>query len=98
MISVTDLLFWAEKAAIGRSASQPRGWVSGDALRELADAVKEREPLNYDYRDNPDYPAGHCFTVTKCEKCGEYYEASYEHACRKKNSYPPEGLGIDPLA
>ncbi|MCH5199003.1 MAG: hypothetical protein J1E34_08865 [Oscillospiraceae bacterium] len=41
-----------------------------------------------DKRDNPNYPPGHCFTVTKCEKCGEGYEADKEHICRKKNSWP----------
>lgn len=41
-----------------------------------------------DKRDNPKYPSGHCFTVTKCEKCGEMFEAAYEHVCRKKNSWP----------
>ena len=39
-------------------------------------------------RDNPNYPAGHCFTLCRCEKCGEGYEASYEHICRQRNSYP----------
>lgn len=27
-------------------------------------------------------------TFCLCEKCGEAYEAAYEHVCRKKNSYP----------
>lgn len=39
-------------------------------------------------RDNPNYPSGHAFTLCRCNKCGEYYEASYEHICKKKNSYP----------
>ena len=42
------------------------------------------------YRNNPDYPAGHCFTLVKCKDCGEYYEADCEakHICEKQNSYP----------
>lgn len=39
-------------------------------------------------RDNPNYPPGHCMTITKCEKCGEGYEADKEHICMKKNSWP----------
>ena len=39
-------------------------------------------------RLNPAYDAGHCFTVTKCDKCGEWYEADKEHKCREQNSYP----------
>lgn len=27
-------------------------------------------------------------TMCLCEKCGEAYEAAYEHVCREKNSYP----------
>lgn len=40
------------------------------------------------WRDNPFYPPYHCMTLTRCEKCGEMFEASDEHICRKKNSYP----------
>ena len=29
-------------------------------------------------------------TFTLCEKCREAYEASLEHVCRKKNSYPTQ--------
>lgn len=28
------------------------------------------------------------YTFCLCEKCGEAYEAAYEHICRKVNSYP----------
>ena len=28
------------------------------------------------------------YTFCLCDKCGEAYEAAYEHICRKKNSYP----------
>lgn len=90
MISVKDLRAWVEKEAVGRSSTYPDGWVSGDKLSELAEKVSAKEPLNYNYRDNPDYEPGHCFTICKCEKCGEYYEAALEHTCRKRNSYPLE--------
>ena len=41
-------------------------------------------------RKNPNYPPWHCFTVVKCEKCGEHYEpiCSLKHICKKQNSYP----------
>ncbi len=39
-------------------------------------------------RDNPDYPSWWCFTVAECPDCGELYEPSLEHICRKRNSYP----------
>ena len=40
------------------------------------------------YRDNPIYPPWHCMTLTRCADCGELFEASYEHICKAKNSYP----------
>lgn len=49
-------------------------------------------------RDNPNYPPWHCFTVCKCTKCSEWYEADREHICKKKNSYPlvaPEGKKME---
>ncbi len=90
MIRVSELKEWANKNAIGRSPSVPDGWVSGEKLSELAEKVSAKEPLNYNYRDNPDYEPWHCFTLCKCSKCGEYHEAALEHICRKKNSYPEE--------
>jgi hypothetical protein len=42
----------------------------------------------YGYRDNPNYPPYHCMTLTRCEDCGELFEASDKHICKKKNSYP----------
>lgn len=39
------------------------------------------------------HPPGHQFTVVQCEKCGDWYEASYEHICKQVNSY---ALKIDP--
>lgn len=32
--------------------------------------------------------AGIQATFVLCEECGEAYEASLEHVCRRKNSYP----------
>jgi len=42
------------------------------------------------YRRNPNYPIWHCFTTTRCKKCGESYEpcCEAEHICEKQNSYP----------
>lgn len=39
-------------------------------------------------RMNPNYPPFHCFTVCKCDKCGEDYEADRLHICKTQNSYP----------
>lgn len=42
----------------------------------------------YGYRDNPYYPPDHCMTLTRCNDCGEVFEADREHICKKQNSYP----------
>ena len=42
----------------------------------------------FGYRLNPVYPVDYQGTFTRCEKCGESYEADREHVCRWKNSYP----------
>lgn len=39
-------------------------------------------------RMNPNYPPHHVFTVCRCEKCGEDYEADRKHICKQQNSYP----------
>lgn len=39
-------------------------------------------------RDNPLYDPDHCFTVTQCDECGEFYEADKPHVCRRRNSWP----------
>ena len=44
-------------------------------------------------RMNPDYPPYHCFTVCRCDKCGEDYEADRKHVCKIENSYPVESEG-----
>lgn len=51
----------------------------------------------YVIRENPLYEPNHCFTVTKCDKCGEYYEAWCEvkHICEKQNSYPQDDKAVD---
>lgn len=41
-------------------------------------------------RMNPNYPPHHVFTVCRCEKCGEDYEADRKHICKQQNSYPVE--------
>jgi hypothetical protein len=49
MISVSDLLKWADDHAIGRSPSYPRGWVSGKDLQTLSVQVEQNEPLYFYY-------------------------------------------------
>ena len=49
MIPVKDLILWAEEHAIGRSPSQPHGWVSAQDLRMLSVEVEKRDPLAYWY-------------------------------------------------
>ena len=49
MISVSDLLKWADEHAIGRSPSCPRGWISGKDLQMLSVQVEKNEPLNFYY-------------------------------------------------
>lgn len=52
--------------------------------------VKKKYKVNGETltRFNPDYEAGHCFTVTKCRDCREWYESDRLHICRTQNSYP----------
>lgn len=49
MISVSDLLKWADEHAIGRSPSYPKGWVRGKDLQMLSVSVEQKEPLNFYY-------------------------------------------------
>lgn len=39
-------------------------------------------------RRNPNYPPWHCFTTMICDKCGEMFEPTLPHICKKANSYP----------
>lgn len=47
-------------------------------------------------RENPDCLVFHYFTLTRCEKCGEWYEGldgqDLTHVCKKRNSYPDEEM------
>lgn len=56
MISVSDLLKWADEHAIGRSPSYPRGWVSGKDLQMLSVQVEQNEPLNFYYSVRSNLP------------------------------------------
>lgn len=56
MISVSDLLKWADEHAIGRSPSYPRGWVSGKDLQNLSIQVEQNEPLNFYYSIRSNLP------------------------------------------
>lgn len=49
MISVSDLLKWADEHAIGRSPPYPKEWVSGKDLQMLSVSVEQNEPLNFYY-------------------------------------------------
>ena len=49
MISVSDLLKWADEHAIGRSPSHPGGWISAKDLLVLARMVEAKDPLNFYY-------------------------------------------------
>lgn len=49
MISVSDLLKWADEHAIGRSPSYPRGWVSGKDIISLGVEVDREYPFNFYY-------------------------------------------------
>ena len=49
MISVSDLLKWADEHAIGRSPSYPRGWISSKNIQMLFAEVEQHEPLNFYY-------------------------------------------------
>lgn len=49
MISVSDLLKWADEHAIGRSPSYPRGWVSAKDILVLARMVEAKDPLDFYY-------------------------------------------------
>ena len=57
MISVSDLIKWCSDNAIGRSTTQPKGWIRGEDLFNLAIKVKDESPLNYYYslQDNSLY-------------------------------------------
>jgi hypothetical protein len=56
MISVSDLLKWADEHAIGRSASYPRGWISGKDLQMLSIQIEQNEPLNFYYSVGSNLP------------------------------------------
>lgn len=57
--------------------------------RQLIDGLLYAPQLcGTEKRLNPVYDATQYFTVTKCNNCGEYYEADKEHICRFQNSYP----------
>ncbi len=45
MLRVDILMEWANAVAIGKSNTYPDGWVSGENLQRLAEAVIDEEPL-----------------------------------------------------
>ena len=58
MISVSDLLKWADEHAIGRSPSYPRGWISAKDLLVLVRLVEAKDPLNFYYSVRSNLPEG----------------------------------------
>ena len=73
-----------------------------DIVEQFYKELAEVQKMNKG-RENPDYPLVHCFTLTKCEKCGEWFEADppmwrgqdWTHVCKKRNSYPDEEMRYD---
>lgn len=49
MISVSDLLLWANEHAIGRSPSYPKGWIRAEDLHTFSIQVRQNDPLNFYY-------------------------------------------------
>ena len=47
MIRVRDLTNWAQFNAVGCTLECPDGWISGDDLKALAEAVINRAPFDY---------------------------------------------------
>ena len=47
MIKVRDLIAWAKENSKLSSLNNPEGYISGDAITELAKSIKEMEPFDY---------------------------------------------------
>lgn len=71
---------WDDEKWLQRTLARAAEELDACGMRHNAAAVE--------YRDNPPYDPDHCFTVTRCEKCGEFYEADKPHICRRRNSWP----------
>lgn len=56
MISVADLIKWADEHAIGRSGSYPRGWITHNDLRFLAAQIEIIYPRDYYYSMQSNLP------------------------------------------
>ena len=60
MIKVMDLITWARMNAVEVSLRHPTGWIRGDALEQLAAAVRKSEPFDYapTYQQRPKQDTG----------------------------------------
>lgn len=47
MIRARDLIDWANRMATGCTLACPDGWISGEDLTALAEAVIDRAPFDY---------------------------------------------------
>ena len=56
MISVDDLIKWANEYAVGRSVSYPKGWVRGGDLLALAKAIESTYPTAYEFAMKSNLP------------------------------------------
>lgn len=62
------------------------------SINQLAGAFLHiKDPNTRHNRRKP----GDVFTVTLCEKCGEWFEASQDHICHYENSYPKNSFTVD---
>lgn len=51
MIKVIDLIKWAERMTVEKSARVPNGYIRGQDLHELAKVIKKKEPKDFDFKD-----------------------------------------------
>lgn len=51
MIKVIDLIKWAERMSVERSAKVPNGYIRGQDLHDLAKLVKKKEPKCFNLED-----------------------------------------------
>lgn len=58
MIKVIDLIKWADKMTVEKSAKVPNGYIRGQDLHELAKIVKKKEPKDFDFKDLGDRWSG----------------------------------------
>lgn len=55
MITVEDLMKWANDHAVGRSISVPKGWIQSEDLIQLAREIERCNPFQWPYQYSPNY-------------------------------------------